>query len=93
MVSMGTAAIAAGARATLRVFQEEIESRGLRNVLVAQCGERGFSSREPVVMMVEEGKPSVVYGRVDTETARKIVNEHIVNNRIVSESLIEIVDR
>ncbi|MBN2345714.1 MAG: (2Fe-2S) ferredoxin domain-containing protein [Candidatus Aminicenantes bacterium] len=90
VVGMGTSGIAAGARETLKAFLDEIEKRSLSDVLVSQAGERGLSSHEPIVTVVEEGKPSVVYGNVTTELARKIVAEHLVNGSPVSAAIIEV---
>ncbi len=89
VVGMGTSGIAAGARETLKTFLEEVETRSLRDVLVTQSGERGLSSHEPVVSILEEGKPEMVYGDVSAELARKIVAEHIVNGNPVSQHIIE----
>jgi NADP-reducing hydrogenase subunit HndB len=88
-VSMGTSGIAAGARQTMKAFLEEIERRALKDVIVTQSGERGLSSKEPMVMVTVEGKPSVVYGDVSADIARKIVSEHLVNGNPVSDYVIE----
>jgi len=87
---MGTSGIAAGARDTLKAFLEEIEKRGLKDVLITQTGERGLSSNEPVITVEEEGKPSIVYGDVSAEIARKIIAEHIVNDNPVSDYILEV---
>lgn len=88
VVDMGTSGIAAGARETLKALMDEVSKRGLQDVLVTQSGERGFSSHEPVVSVNEEGKTAVVYGNVNADLARKIIAEHIVNGRILSEHVI-----
>ena len=85
VVGMGTSGIAAGAREVLKIFLEEIEKRKLTDVLVTQTGEKGFASKEPVVEVAEENKPTVVYGNVTPEKARRIMVEHIINGNIVSE--------
>jgi len=90
VVGMGTSGIAAGARETLKAFLDEVAKRELKDVIVSQAGERGLSSYEPVVSVLEEGKPTVVYGNVTQELARKIVAEHLVNGNPVSGSVIEV---
>jgi len=90
VVGMGTSGIAAGARQTMRTFLDEIGKRQLKDVLVSQTGERGLSSKEPIVTVLEEGKSDVVYGDVNADVARKIVAEHIVNGSPVSQYIIEI---
>lgn len=87
IVSMGTSGIAAGAREVLKAFLDEISKRGLRDVVVLQTGEKGLASAEPLVEVVtEEG--SITYGRVTAEIARRIVVEHIINGKIVSEYVV-----
>ncbi len=90
VVGMGTSGIAAGARETLKALLDEVAARELRDVVVTQAGERGLSSSEPIVTVHEEGKPTVVYGNVSVEVARKIVAEHLVNGNPVSERIIEV---
>ena len=90
VVGMGTSGIAAGARETLKAFLDEIGKRALSDVIVTQAGERGLSSHEPIVTVSEEGKPSVVYGNVTVDVARKIVAEHLVNGNPVSAAIIEV---
>lgn len=90
VVGMGTSGIAAGARETLKALLDEVAKRELKDVIVTQAGERGLSSSEPVVSIFEDGKPTVVYGNVGVELARKIVAEHLVNGNPVSDSIIEV---
>ena len=90
IVGMGTSGIAAGARETLKTFLDEIEQRGLTDVIIAQTGEKGYASKEPVVTIEEIGKPGVVYGNVVPEIAKRIVSEHIINGTPVSEYVIQI---
>ncbi len=90
VVSMGTSGIASGARETLKALLDEIEKRELNDVLVTQSGERGLSSHEPVITVYEKGKPTIVYGDVSDNVARKIIAEHIVNGNPVSEYILEV---
>ncbi len=90
VVGMGTSGIAAGAREVLKAFLEEVERRGLDDVIVTQTGERGLASQEPVVEIHEKDKPVVVYGNVDPAKVKRIVTEHIINGNPVSEWVIEV---
>lgn len=90
VVGMGTSGIAAGARETLKSFLLEIETRGLKDVIVTQAGERGLSSHEPIVTVKEEGKPGIVYGNVTPELARRIIAEHVVNGNPISDFIVEV---
>ncbi len=89
VVGMGTSGIAAGARDVLRTFIEEIAKRNLTDVVVTQTGEKGLASQEPLIEIFEEGKPTVIYGNIDADKARRIIAEHVVNGNPVSEYAIE----
>jgi NADP-reducing hydrogenase subunit HndB len=90
VVGMGTSGIAAGARQVLKTFVEEIGKRNLADVTVTQTGEKGLASHEPILEVYEEGKEVVIYGNMDAEKARRVVQEHIVNGKPVSEYVIEV---
>jgi NADP-reducing hydrogenase subunit HndB len=89
VVGMGTSGIAAGARDVLKTFIDEIAKRNLTDVVVTQTGEKGLASQEPLIEIFEEGKPTVIYGNIDADKARRIIAEHIVNGNPVSEYAIE----
>ncbi|MCB5224997.1 MAG: (2Fe-2S) ferredoxin domain-containing protein [Candidatus Cloacimonadaceae bacterium] len=88
VVGMGTSGIAMGAREVMKTFLEEIANRSLTDVLVTQTGEKGLASMEPVVDVIEEDKPKVTYGNMNPDKVRKVVVEHIVNGRIVSDYVV-----
>ena len=88
VVGMGTSGIAMGAREVMKALLDEIAQRGIKDVLVTQTGEKGLSSMEPVVDVIEEGKPAVTYGNMDIAKARKLVAEHIVNGKVISEYVV-----
>jgi (2Fe-2S) ferredoxin len=88
VVGMGTSGIAMGAREVMKTFLEEISNRNLTDVIVTQTGEKGLSSMEPLVDVIEEGKPKVTYGNMTPEKARRVVAEHIVNGRVVSDYVV-----
>jgi (2Fe-2S) ferredoxin len=89
VVGMGTSGIASGAREVLRTFVDEIASRNLVDVMVTQTGEKGLASQEPMIEVLEEGKPVIIYGNLDAEKAKKVVAEHILNGNPVLEYVIE----
>ncbi len=88
VVGMGTSGIALGARDVMKAILDEVSNRKLTDVLVTQTGEKGLSSMEPVVDVIEKGKPKITYGNVTPENARKIVVEHIVNGKVVSDLVV-----
>jgi NADP-reducing hydrogenase subunit HndB len=89
IVGMGTSGIASGARGVLKAFVEEIAARNLVDVMVTQTGEKGLASQEPLIEVVEEGKPTVIYGNMNPEKAKRVVAEHIVRGNPVLDYVIE----
>jgi NADP-reducing hydrogenase subunit HndB len=89
VVGMGTSGIASGARDVLKTFVDEIATRNLLDVMVTQTGEKGLASQEPLIEIVEEGKPTIVYGNMDAEKAKRVVAEHIVKGNPVLDYVIE----
>ncbi len=85
IVSMGTCGIAAGSRDTMSAILDEIEKRGIKDAVVTQTGCLGYCDNEPMLQIAQADKPTVTYGKVNAEIARKIIAEHIVNNTVVSE--------
>ncbi len=85
VVGMGTSGIAAGAREVLKAFIDEINAQDIKDVIVMQTGEKGFSSREPVVEVFEEGSEPVLYGNINPEKAKRIVEEHIGRGNIIKD--------
>lgn len=89
VVGMGTSGIASGAREVLRTFVDEISRRNLVDVMVTQTGEKGLASHEPLIEIIEEGKPTVVYGNMDSGKVMRVVAEHLVNGQPVLDYVIE----
>ncbi|NLG52624.1 MAG: (2Fe-2S) ferredoxin domain-containing protein [Clostridiales bacterium] len=85
VVGMATCGIAAGARPVLTALVDEINRRHLTNVIVSQTGCIGVCRLEPVVEVYGASGEKVTYVNMTDEKARKIVSEHIVNNRVVTE--------
>ena len=88
VVGMGTSGIAMGARDVMKTFLNEITRNDLTDVLVTQTGEKGMSSMEPVVDIIEKGKPTVTYGKMNPEKAVKVVESHIINGFVCEEYVI-----
>jgi len=89
IVGMGTVGIAAGARETLKSILDYIEQENLSDIVVRQTGNIGLDSYEPIVQVVIGENPKVTYGRVSSETARRIMKEHVVSGQIVKDYVIE----
>ncbi len=89
IVGMGTCGIAAGAKETLDAFIEELDEQELDTVRVTQTGCMGLCYVEPTVEVIMPDMPDVIYGKVDSEVARKIVRKHIMNKTMVNDHVFD----
>lgn len=85
VVGMATCGIAAGARPVLTAFVEEVNRRGLKDVVVTQAGCIGMCKLEPIVEVFQPGKEKVTYVKMTPEKVARIVTEHLVNGSPVTE--------
>ena len=85
VVGMATCGIAAGARPVLTAFVEEVNRRGLKDVVVTQAGCIGMCKLEPIVEVFQPGKEKVPYVKMTPEKVSRIVTEHLVNGSPVTE--------
>jgi len=88
VVGMGTCGIAAGARETMKAVLKYVESENLQNILVTQTGCIGLCEQEPIMQVVLGEQPKVTYGKVTPEIAAKIMKEHVVGGKVVSQYVI-----
>ncbi|UCD48616.1 MAG: hypothetical protein JSW27_13905 [Phycisphaerales bacterium] len=70
------------------VFRKAI-SRGLTDVYLSQKGCAGRCNLEPTVEVIEAGKNPVKYGKVDTEKAQQIIEQHLKKGQVIQEWLID----
>lgn len=89
IVGMATCGIAAGAKQTLSAFLNELEAQNLSNVLVRQTGCMGYCYAEPTVEIRMPGMPDIIYGKVDPETAVKIVRKHILGKVLINDHILD----
>lgn len=85
VVGMATCGIAAGARPVMNAFVEEINKRQLKHVMVSQVGCIGMCRLEPMAEVFAPDGTKTTYVKLTDEKARRVVNEHIVNGKIVYE--------
>jgi NADP-reducing hydrogenase subunit HndB len=88
MVGMATCGIAAGARETLQALMEVVQEKGLENVKLVQVGCLGFCHSEPTVQLNMPNQEPILYGNVDKDTAKKIVEDHILNGKMVDNHIL-----
>ena len=85
VIGMATCGIAAGARPVMMAFMDEINKRGLSTVTVSQTGCIGMCRLEPMVDVIVPGQEKVTYVHMTPEKVGRVVAEHIVNGRPVTE--------
>ena len=85
IVHMGTCGIAAGARAVMITFVDEIDKRNLDDVLLTISSCAGLCSREPMVTVELQEQPPVKYVDLTSEKAVEILEKHVLGGEIVKE--------
>ena len=86
VVGMATCGISAGARPVLAAITEEVVGkRNLKNVTISQTGCIGVCRLEPIVEVYNPDGEKVTYVKVTPEKVSRIVTEHLVNGKPVTE--------
>ena len=85
IVGMGTCGIAAGAREVLTAILDEVAKRKLQDIHVTQTGCIGMCEKEVLVDIVKAGGARISYGRVTPKIVPELIEEHVINDRIVEE--------
>jgi NADP-reducing hydrogenase subunit HndB len=84
IIGMGTCGIAAGARETMHAVIEELHKRDIE-AHIKTVGCIGMCAREPLVDIEQAGQPRVTYGNVTADRVPHLIEEHLVNGRIVQD--------
>ena len=85
IVGMGTCGIAAGAKAALDAFIAGLdENKLVDSCLVRQTGCMGLCHSEPTVEVIVPGMPAVIYGKVDANVAKEIIQKHLIGKELLS---------
>jgi NADP-reducing hydrogenase subunit HndB len=85
VVAMGTCGIAAGARGVMTAILDEISKRNISDTVVTQTGCLGYCDQEPLVQIFQPEKATITYGKITPEVARRIVSEHILSQKVLSD--------
>lgn len=94
VVGMATCGIAAGARPVLNAFVDGVNKEGLADkITVTQTGCIGICQYEPVVEVYEDGKEKTTYVKLTAEKAEKIIKEHLVGGKVVTEYTIGAIEK
>lgn len=89
IIGMGTCGIAAGAKECLGAFLEEFEKGGLKNAAVKQAGCMGLCYVEPTVEVHVPGMPDTIYGNIDADVVKLIVEGHILGKTLVNNHIFD----
>lgn len=85
IVRMGICGVSVGAAEVFRVFEQEVNVRELKNVVVSTTGCIGLCSHEPIVEVKKPGMPDTTYVYVTPEKAKAILFHHVLRSQIISE--------
>ena len=92
VVGMGTCGISAGARPVMMEFVEVIKRRGVQDAMVTQTGCIGVCRLEPMVEVYMPGQEKVTYVLMTPEKVARVVGEHLINGKPVTEYTIGAVE-
>ena len=82
---MGTCGIAAGAREIMSTILEEVDNRKVTDIMFTSTGCAGLCSEEPIITVELEGETPVKYGKLTSDKAKKIFEEHIIGGNVVKD--------
>ena len=86
VVGMATCGIASGARPVLNALSNLVQERGLTDrIAVTQTGCIGLCQYEPIVEVMEPGKPKVTYIKMNPQKAAEVVDRHLVGGHVIEE--------
>ena len=84
VVGMATCGIASGARPVLTTLSNLVQEKKLTDrIAVTQTGCIGLCQYEPIVEVMEPGKPKVTYIKMNPEKAAEVVERHLIGGHIV----------
>ena len=86
VVGMAPCGIAAGARPVLTTLSNLVQEKGLTDhISVTQTGCIGLCQYEPIVEVIEPGKPKITYIKMNPAKAAEIVDKHLIGGHVVDE--------
>ena len=83
VVGMATCGIASGARPVLTKLSNLVQEKNLTDkISVTQTGCIGLCQYEPIVEVMEPGKPKVTYIKMTPDKAEEIVERHLIGGHL-----------
>lgn len=90
IVGMGTCGIAAGAKQTFDEIVKALDEAGIGDkVVIRQTGCMGLCYVEPTVEVVMPGMPTVIYGKMTSDTAKELVRKHLVERTLLDNHIFD----
>lgn len=89
LVGMATCGIAAGAKKVMDTLQQEIFSKGYKDIKIIQTGCIGMCTLEPILEVLDKHGNKVTYIQVDPDKALQILQSHLLEGNVVHEYTIE----
>ncbi|MBQ9470438.1 MAG: (2Fe-2S) ferredoxin domain-containing protein [Bacteroidales bacterium] len=81
-VGMATSGIASGAKEVMSFLIDELDKRKI-DAVVTQVGDMGYCYAEPTIEVTKPGQEPLVFGYVNTEKAKEIIEKYIINGELV----------
>lgn len=86
VVGMATCGIASGARPVLNTLATAVQEKGLTDkIAVTQTGCIGLCQYEPIVEVLEPGKPKVTYIKMNADKALEVLERHLIGGHVVED--------
>ena len=86
VVGMATCGIASGARPVLTTLSKLVQQKNLTDkISVTQTGCIGLCQYEPIVEVMEPGKPKVTYIKMNPDKAEEVLERHLIGGHVVEE--------
>ena len=90
IVGMGTCGIASGAKTTVDKFIALLDEKGMaEKAIIRQTGCMGYCENEPTVEVIVPDMPKVIYGNVNEQAVENIVENHIINKKLVDNLILD----
>lgn len=89
IVAMGTCGIAAGAKETLKAIVETLNEKGIDDIAVVQSGCFGLCDVEPTIEVHMENSEPIIYGHVTPAQAKRIIEQHVIEGKVVGDLIVK----
>lgn len=87
VVGMGSCGIAAGAMDVFKTITQQVELKKLQKVRVSKTGCNGHCKLEPLVEIHTSDGVISTYSHVTPKVAKRIIDEHVLDGRVVQDYL------